>query len=205
MENVYLFCALAGGTLLVFQVLLALVGLGEHHGFGAEHDFSAGHEVGADHDVSHEVNHDHASSLFVGLLTFRTVVAALTFFGLAGLAAHAHNPDEPAITLGIALAAGAGALLLVASMMKALNRLRADGTERIDRAVGRCGTVYLTIPARKEGAGKVTMSVQNRTVEYRAVTPEESLPTGARVRVVSVVGPGTVEVVPDNPERTTHV
>jgi crotonobetainyl-CoA:carnitine CoA-transferase CaiB-like acyl-CoA transferase len=128
-------------------------------------------------------------------LTFRTIVAALTFFGLAGLAASRSRPDEPAISLGAAVAGGVGAMLLVATMMKALHRLKADGTARIDRAVGRCGTVYLTVPARKQGAGKVTLNLQNRTVEYHAVTPEETLPTGARVMVVSVVGPGTVEVV----------
>ena len=78
--------------------------------------------------------------------------------------------------------------------------------ERIDRAIGRQGTVYLTVPARKAGAGKVTIKLQNRTVEYKAMTGEEELPTGAQVVVVSVVAPGTVEVVPaSNPERPNHV
>jgi len=199
-ENIYLVCALAGGTLLVAQVLLSLVGLGGDHGLDVEH------EVGFGHDVGHEVGHEHASSVFVGLLTFRTVTAALAFFGLAGLAATDYRPDEPFLTLGIALAAGVGALLLVATMMKALYRLKADGTARIERAVGQTGTVYLTIPARKQGAGKVTIKLQNRTMEYHAVTPQEELPTGASVVVVSVVGPGTLEVVPSaNLERTNHV
>jgi hypothetical protein len=190
MENIYLVCAVVGGTFLVCQVLLSLLGLGGDHALDADHD------VGVDHDLHHEAGPDHAGSLFVTVLTFRTIVAALTFFGLAGLAASRSRPDEPAISLGAALAAGAGAMFLVAAMMKALHRLKADGTARIERAVGRCGTVYLTVPARKQGAGKVTLNLQNRTVEYHAVTPEEALPTGARVVIVAVVGPGTVEVVP---------
>ena len=35
----------------------------------------------------------------------------------------------------------------------------------------RRGTVYLTIPGQKAGAGKVTLCLQNRSVEYQALTP----------------------------------
>jgi membrane protein implicated in regulation of membrane protease activity len=209
-DTIYLVCALVGGTLLVWQVLMSLVGLGGDHGMEVDHDIGFEHELGHElgHDVSHEHDHGHVhgSSLFVSLLTFRTVAAALTFFGLTGLAATAYRPEEPGLSLGLAVTAGLGALLLVATLMKMLHRLKADGTARITRAVGQRGTVYLTIPARKQGAGKVTVKLQNRTMEYHAVTPEEELPTGARIVVVSVVGPGTLEVVPaPTPERTTHV
>jgi hypothetical protein len=133
------------------------------------------------------------------------VSAALAFFGLVGLTAGPRTDDE-VLTLLLAVGAGAGALLAVAWLMKALHRLRADGTVRIDRAVGHAGTVYLPVPARKAGAGKVTLSLQNRTVEYQAVTADEALPTGAKVVVVSVVSPDTVEVALAHPaERTTHV
>jgi len=202
-ENVFLACALVGGTLLVWQVLLSLIGHGVGHGLDVDHEVGVDHDFG--HGPEHDVGHEHGSSFFVGLLTFRTVAAALTFFGLTGMAAIAHG-DEAALALAIAFTAGVGALLLVATMMKMLHRLKADGTARIDRAVGLSGIVYLTIPARKQGAGKVTVNLQNRTMEYQAVTPQEELPTGASVVVVSVVGPGTLEVVPAaNLERTTHV
>ena len=129
----------------------------------------------------------------------------MAFFGLAGLTAGPRLADE-ALTLGVALGAGAAALLAVAWMMKALYRLRADGTVRMDRAVGRTGTVYLTIPPGKAGVGKVTLTLQNRTVECQAVTQrEQTLPTGAKVVVVAVLGPDTVEVNPaPEPERSAH-
>jgi hypothetical protein len=77
---------------------------------------------------------------------------------------------------------------------------------RIERAVGRPGTVYLRIPAHKSGAGKIHVNVQNRTMEYEAMTTHELLPVGAKVVVVNVLGPDTVEVelVPE-PERTVNV
>jgi hypothetical protein len=190
----YLTCFLAGATLMVCQFLMSLLGLGDHHDTDAGHDFhdAGGHDG---HAGAHHGGHDHHASWFVGVLTFRTLVAAVTFFGLAGLAASQRNVDAP-LSLAIALAAGAAALMLVAFLMRSLHRLKAEGTARIERAVGHVGTVYVPIPGQKAGVGKVTLNLQNRSVEYQAVTPHQQLPTGARVVVTAVVSPDTVEVAP---------
>jgi hypothetical protein len=196
MENLYLACAVLGGTVLVCQFVMTLAGLGGDHDLGGDHE--VGHDAGhaMDHDHTQGDAHEHGSSWFIGVLTFRTIVAALTFFGLAGKfgAASDYTPTK---TLLIAIAAGTAALFLVAWMMRALVRLKSEGTIRIERAVGANGTVYLTVPPNKSGVGKVTLSLQERTMEYDAVTSEQNeLPTGAKVVAVAVIGPGTVEVAP---------
>jgi hypothetical protein len=197
MENVYVVCALVGGTLLVVQFLLGLVGFGDHDDVSGDHD--------VDTDVDHEVGHEHAGAWFLGVLTLRTVAAALTFFGLVGWALGAQLEDN-LLTAACATAAGLAALLIVAWLMKSLKRLGADGTVRIERAVGHPATVYLRIPGKKAGAGKVTVTLQNRTMEYQAVTADEELPTGAKVVVVAVVSSDTLEVAsPTRIERPTHV
>jgi hypothetical protein len=204
-ETIYLTCAIAGGTLLVCQVLLGVLGLGHH-------DTVGDHDVGADHDASgadghdahdHHTGHDAQHSWLIGLLTFRSIVAAVTFFGLAGLAATVNFQHEPHVSLGIALAAGVGALFGVAYLMRTLHRLKSDGTVRIERAVGHGGTVYLTIPGQKAGVGKVTLSLQNRTVEYQALTAHNQLPTGSKIVVTAVIGPDTVEVAPAGSPAST--
>src|SRR5262249_47132797 len=192
-EMVYLTCAIVGGTLLVCQFLLSLLGLGDHHDAAGDHDIhdAGGHDAHGGHD-----DHDSHNSWFVGVLTFRSLVAALTFFGLAGLAATVNFNQGPPQSLAIASAVAVAALLGVAYLIRSLHRLKADGTVRIERAVGQSGTVYLTIPAQKAGVGKVTVTLQNRTVEYQAVTPHQQLATGRKVVVTAVLGPDTVEVVP---------
>jgi len=207
METVFLLCAIVGGTLLICQFALGLLGFGHHDVGGHDIHVEAPHDVGhdADHGHDHDADHDHGHSWFVGVLTFRAVVAALTFFGLAGMAA-TERGLEPLPSLGVALAAGAGALALVAFLMRSMARLRAEGNVRIDRAVGQTGTVYLSIPGHKAGAGKVHLKLQNRIVEYQAITALDELPTGSLVVVVSVAGPGTVEVAAaPTPERITYV
>jgi hypothetical protein len=210
MDTLYLACAALGGTLLVCQFLMTLVGLG-HHEMPGGHDFGTdtSHEIGH-HDSGHDHDHgdsdDHDSSWFVGLLSFRTIVAALAFFGVAGKFGTSSG-FEPTVTLVLALAAGASSMFLVAWMMRTLYRLRSEGTVRITRSVGSSGTVYLTVPPNKSGVGKVTLKVQDRTMEYQAVTSEQNeIPTGTKVVAVAVVGPGTVEVSPvPSSERVAHV
>jgi hypothetical protein len=204
MTWVFAACSVVGGTVLVCQFVMTLVGLG--HGFD---DASGGHDVG--HDVAHDLvdqhaggdghssgehqtahNHHGATWLF-GVLTFRTVVAAVTFFGLAGLAANAnHLPAES--TLVLALAAGAAAMYGVHWIMRSMSQLRSDGTARIERAVGRAGSVYLRIPGNRTGVGKATVNLGDRTIECQAVTAGDALPTGARIVVTAVVNGDTVEV-----------
>jgi hypothetical protein len=179
MDTFYLICAGLGGTVIGLQLAAGLLG------FGADHDVDTDHDAGADGD--------HTGDSFFGMLSVRTAAAALTFFGLGGLTAGYYGADEVA-AVGVAVAAAAGAFYAVASLVRALGRLRADGTARVERAVGRTGSVYLRVPGTRSGRGKVQLAVQNRTVEYQAVTAGPELPTGAPVRVVAVLAADTVEV-----------
>jgi hypothetical protein len=180
METVFIICAILGGTLVVCQVAAGLFG------FGAETDV----DTDVDHDVGTDADHGNA---FLGMLSIRAITSALLFFGLGGLTAHYYGADELA-AFGIAVGAGIATLYAVALMMKMVAQLKHDGTARVERSLGRTGTVYLRVPAARTGSGKVHLMLQNRTVEYQAVTVGAELPTGAPVRVVAVVNADTVEV-----------
>jgi membrane protein implicated in regulation of membrane protease activity len=127
------------------------------------------------------------------MLSFRAVVAALAFFGLAGLAGDSAKLPTPA-TLLIAVGAGLAAMYGVYWVMRGLQSVQAEGTARIERAVGKIGTVYLRIPAEESESGKIQIDLQNRTMEYLAMTSGPEIPTGAEVEVVGVISPTTVSV-----------
>jgi hypothetical protein len=221
MEQVYLVCAILGGTVFAGQFVLSLLGLagdhefsgdsgGDHFDAGGDHADGGGHEAGSDAHHGGTADHEAAHSWFIRMLSIRTVVAGLTFFGLGGLAANASG-TRPIGSLAIAAACGFAALYLVGWSMRTLMRLRSDGTVHVENAIGQPAVVYLTIPGHRAGKGKITVTVQNRTMEYEAETEHETLPTGATVQVVAVAGPETVEVVPApepapaaEPERTSH-
>ncbi|HEU4700069.1 MAG TPA: hypothetical protein VFS40_12880 [Gemmatimonadales bacterium] len=181
----YLLLALAGGFLLLLQLVLGLLGL-DHHGLD-------GHDAGQGGHGGH--HGDGAAGPALQLVTLRGVTAAAAFFGLAGWGLERAGAS-PWLAFPLALLAGFLAMLLVAVLMRSLLRFEDDGTVRIEGAVGRPATVYVPIPAAGAGHGKVQLMVQNRTVEYEALTREgAALATGAPVTVVGVVGPGVVEVV----------
>jgi hypothetical protein len=213
MEQFYLVCAILGATIFLGQFALSLVGLAGDHEVsgdsGGDHFDGGGHADGASHeggDTHHHgaAAHESAHSSFLRMLSVRTVVAGLTFFGLGGLAANASGA-HPIGSLVIAGGCGFAALYVVGWAMQALMRLRADGTVRIENTVGQSAVVYLTIPGHRAGKGKITVTVQNRTMEYEAETEHEPLATGSSVQVVAITGPDTVEVVSSpEPARTTH-
>ena len=80
------------------------------------------------------------------------------------------------------------------SCSAACGLLRAEGTVRIQRALGQQATVYLRIPAQQQGTGKIQINLQNRTVEYLATTTGEAIPSGASVVVTKILGSDTVQV-----------
>lgn len=198
MATIYLILGVAGSTFLILQFLFSLLGF-DHHDFPADSvDVDSGDmDHGGDvHDAhGHGEAHHNDASTFFKMLSVRAIVAAITFFGWSGLAAH-NGGLNTALSLLIACGGGLVAMYVVAWMMRALYSLQAAGNVEIDHAIGARGTVYLTIPARKSGTGKVQVNVRERTMEYEAVTADEALPTGEPVIVVGVVGEDRVEVRP---------
>ena len=201
MPTLYLICALIGGTVLVCQFVMTLFGLGAD-----DFDFDTDVDVPDNVDFSDGSHHGmagHGSTWIFTIISFKAVVAALAFFGIAGLAA---NSGElmPLPTLAIAVVCGFAAMVMIHWMMKGLHKLNQDGSLRIDQSVGHRGMVYIPIPASRSGEGKIQLKLQNRIVELKAMTSQaKMLPTGARVVISRVLTPSTVEVklLPDATDK----
>lgn len=216
MAPFFLICAAVGGVILFCQLVMTVLGFaGDMVDVDVPDDFDGGGDLdlGGDVDAGGDIDVDgdiadvahHDTSWLAGVLSFRTLVAALTFFGLAGWAAWGAGLSV-SMQVVIALAAGAGAMYGVYYMMRTIYSLKSEGTVRVGHTVGRHGTVYLRVPAHESGTGKVQLSVQKRTMEYLAMTPGDELPTGTKVKVVRVITSNTVEVEPVlEPERTENV
>jgi hypothetical protein len=52
--------------------------------------------------------------------------------------------------------------------------------------LGKTAQVYLTVPAKRSGTGKIQISVKGTVKEMAAVTDFETIPTGALVKVKSI-------------------
>ncbi len=195
MGTLYVLCATVGGTILVVQT--ALLALGAGHDADTDVDPGDLHDGSLDHGSGHGPAHDHGDAhgadSFLRLISFKTLVAFVTFFGLAGLASQqAGYASIP--TLGVAVASGSVGLYAVAYLMAAMSKLQSKGNLDVRNAVGQSAKVYLRVPSERSGRGKVTVSVQGRRVELKAVTSGPEIPTGAEVRVVGTASSDTLEV-----------
>lgn len=206
MFYLFAFCAIVAGSIFVLQFVLLLVGFG---GEGADFetdipeagdvDFDGGAmgDFDGDGHLDHGTGvHDHGSTWLFGVISLRTVVAAVTFFGLAGLAMDGAEQNGW-IAFVVAIVAGAAAMFIVHFLMRSLHQLSQDGKMRIRNAVGRTATVYIPIAAHNASAGKIQIRMQGRLEELAAMNgTNETLSTGTKVRVVAIVTGSTVQVEP---------
>ena len=180
--------AIPATLILIVQTILMLIGIGnESDGFGDDVADDLPETDGVfgdgDTDVPDEVG-------FEGLKIFsvRGIIAFFVVFGWVGLAMDATGIALP-ITLVVSIVCGAAMMLVLAAMMKAVMRLRNDGTADNRNAIGKSGKVHLTIPANRVGEGKVHVMLQGAYVERGAVTDEDTpIPTGAEIVVVGISG-----------------
>lgn len=186
MTLVYIVCATVGGTILLLQFLLQLIGFGD---FELDADLDAATDADFDFDNSHT-----DSSSFFKLLSVKTLTAGVAFFGLTGLFVESLGLSL-LISLIAGLIAGLVAAIVVAWLMSLLASLHAEGNIHIENAMGRVGKVYLSIPGKSEGRGKVTVIVQNHSMEYDAVTSDGALSTGSEILVIDIVDDHTLNVV----------
>jgi hypothetical protein len=175
LEWVYLGSAAVGGLVMLIQVVLSL--------FGADHD--------GDHDVGHDGGHGGEGA--GTWLSLRAIVAFLAFFGIGGMVATSRGQGS-LTSLGVAAACGSVAFVLTRIALVQFDKLRASGTVNVQNAIGVEGRVYLTIPAAKSGQGAVTVGIQGRTMQYRAITPGPELKTGQLCKVSAVHASDTLVV-----------
>lgn len=194
----FLTAAIIGGTVMVCQFILTLMGMGGDGGELADGDFSADGFDG-DHATSFadagDVDYQHPDSTWLfGVLSFRTLIAAAAFFGVSGKAALSAG-YSPGISTAIAALVGLAAMYGMYWLMEGISKLTSSGNERIGAAVGKHARVYVPIPAEGKGLGKIHVTLQNRTVEYQAVSEEaEPLRTGETVQITGVKNSDTVSV-----------
>ena len=79
-------------------------------------------------------------------------------------------------------------------MLRAMLKLEKSGNFHIKDCVGQTANVYLRIPAAHQGSGKIQISINGSVYELNAFTDGDFLPTGTRVRVISVIDSGSLLV-----------
>ena len=197
-----LYCIAVPATLiLIIQIILMLIGMGDS-GAGINPSDTSGLDMpdgfdGADSFDADIPDHDISSHTDIAdfrLLSVQSVIAFLCIFGWSGIAALACGiPAWGAIIIGAVL--GFGAMFLVAKIIQWSSKLTQNGNFNMKNLLGENGTVYIHIPPKGEGTGKINISCGERFLEFDAVSEEDKmLSTGSAVRVVDIIAGSTLVV-----------
>lgn len=197
MLGIYMLAAILGGGWFLFSLLLG----GDHDatgmdasGFHVGHDFDVGHHLDAGHDIA--ATQAVPGQLLLGLFRPRNVIFFFTAFGLTGSLLTWTGTSE-STTLFLALAMGAGAMVLTHSVFTWLRRSESAVEALSDMEMeGRVARVVL--PLAPGESGRVACMVADREIYLNARLAADtpgSLEPGREVVIVRVQD-GIAEVTP---------
>jgi membrane protein implicated in regulation of membrane protease activity len=167
-EQIYWFIALPASLIFIIQSVMTFAGM----------DAADGTDVDFDGDLS-------GSDTPFQLFSFRNLVNFLLGFSWGGISFYS-TIEHPTLLSLVAVAIGAAFVWLFFVMMKQIQKLAEDNTFSIGDAVDQVGQVYLPIPPRKTGKGKIQVSVKGSSHELDAITEEDQkIETGSMIRVVA--------------------
>lgn len=174
-EQVFWAIAVIFSILFTIQFVISLIGL----------DFDSDLDVDAA-DVGHVDMHggydvDPSFTLF----SVRSIIAFFTFFGWVGVIALS-NELSLAMSVILATVSGLIAMFFVAIILYQLIKLSEVGTVFIDEALGKYAEVYIPVPEKRTGKGRVTVEFENKLMELDAITDGPALGTGTVVYVFKV-------------------
>lgn len=200
-------CAIAASVVFVIQNALMLMGIGGMDS-DVDADVSTDFDVHSDFDASSGDADNGGADISTGhtghegtlgpagifsLFTLRNFINFFLGFGWGGVSL-APVVENTGLLVFYSFLIGLVFVAAFVFMLRALLSLERNGSFRIQDCVGLTASVYLRIPANHSASGKIQISVNGSVHEINAFTDGDFLPTGSKVKVVSVIDSGSLLV-----------
>lgn len=174
LEKTYFIIACIATVFLIIQILFMIFG-----GDG---------EIDGDLDTDGDGSFDSPMESGITPFTVKGIVAFFAIGGWTGLLMLSYEVNV-AVSVIVSILAGGVALVVVWLILRSILKLQDSGTLVLERVIGKTATVYVSIPPKRDGRGKVTMTAQGKFTELDAVTDEEErIKVDEVVEVVEVIG-----------------
>ncbi|HMO60657.1 MAG TPA: serine protease [Ferruginibacter sp.] len=160
------FIAIPVSIIFIIQTIMTF--MGADAGDGLEADFDS--------------NLDATDGPFQ-LFSLRNLINFLLGLSWTGISFYGSIASKPLLIL-LALVVGLAFVYVFFLVIKQVQKLAEDNSFKITEALHKTADVYLTIPAHKSGKGKIMLSVKGSVRELDAMTEQESIPSGATVKIV---------------------
>lgn len=155
LQQAFWYLAFFASAIFLFQTILTFLGT----------------DASADVDADFDGEFHNVEAPFE-LFTFRNLINFLLGFGWTGVAFYGKMNDY--LLLVFATIIGLIFIAIFFFIIKQFMKLQEDNTFKIENTIGKTASVYITIPSKKSGKGKVQLSVNGSYHELEAVTFEET-------------------------------
>lgn len=138
---------------------------------------------------TNDIDGDHSGHIF----SLRNLINFLLGFSWAGIGFY-NSIENKFLLLFIALNVGFVFVVMFFYVIKQLLKLNEDNTFKIHNILSKTADVYLTIPAKGNGKGKIHISVNGSLHELDAMSNGEKIETGAVVKIIDITADNLVVV-----------
>lgn len=161
------YIAIPVSLFFLIQTVMTFMGVG---GSDAEMEFDS---EGHDGDAAFE------------LFSLRNLINFLLGFSWSGISFYSVIPNK-IILIFVATLIGVIFVALFFLVIKQILKLNEDNSFKIENTLNQTASVYLTIPEKKSGVGKIQISVNGSVHELQAISEKEKIETGSLVRVLKI-------------------
>lgn len=172
-EKIYWYFAVPFTLVFIIQLALSFSGM--------DNDVDIGDDIDFDADGDTDGGFDGTFRLF----TVKNFITFFTVFGWTGITLYNLGINKTMTTI-LSTISGIIIMCVVASLFYFITRLAESGTLNLKNAIGKTGEVYIPIPAKQNGIGKVHITIQGAIRELDAMTTGKSISTGKMVEVDSI-------------------
>jgi len=160
--------ALPTSLIFIIQTAMTFIGLDSTEGLDADFDS----------------NLDGGDAPFQ-LFSLRNLINFLLGFSWTGISFFDLIPNKTLLTI-LALAIGVGFVLVFFYIMRQIQKLAEDNSFKIEDTIGKTAEVYLTIPGKMSGKGKVIVSVKGSFHELPAMTENEKINSNSMIKILRI-------------------
>ncbi|PZX20671.1 hypothetical protein LX69_00092 [Breznakibacter xylanolyticus] len=171
------YIAISSSAIFIIQTIVTFIGMDASDGISADFDGSL----------------DDGDAPFQ-LFSFRNLINFFLGFSWSGIAFY-QTVENKALLITIAVLTGLAFVALFFVIISQIQRFAEDNSFKIEDTLNKTASVYIPIPANKNGHGKVQVSVRGAFHEIDAITNDPlRIETGMMVRISHIESDNLVMV-----------
>ncbi|MDR2010147.1 MAG: serine protease [Bacteroidales bacterium] len=179
LEQIYWAIAIPFSIIFLIQLIMTIIG-----GIG---------DTDLDNTGSSDLEIETDDGIGFQFISLKNLIGFFTIFSWTGIACLDAGLNNW-LCIVISIIAGLLMMIIMASIFYYMGKLVENGSMKIESAIGKTAQVYLRIPAKNAGIGKVQVNINGIKTLDAINNSSEEIKTGSIVKITGV-NPGNILIV----------